>query len=409
MSDVVFRKGLGLKADVRGKLLEDFHASGVIRHLRSNGFVMERGGITLRMARELGFCYGVERTVQYAYETLERFPDRPIYITDEVIHNPQVNERLQELGMRFLKGRYACGKSMDELAPSDVVLITAFGSTVEEMARLKARGSVLVDTTCGSVLNVWKNVERYAREGVTAVVHGKIAHEETMATVSQVRKYADGRYIVVRDLAETDVVADYIRRGGDRGAFLARFGKATSAGFDPDRDLGRLGLANQTTMLSSESMEVQRRLRQAVADRYGEGELGRRFIAFDTICSATQDRQDTAIEMLRDHPLDLAIVVGGYNSSNTGHLAELCAEKVPTYHVENESSLVSRDEIVHWDHAAGGVERSRGWLKDGPLRVGVTSGASTPDNITGRVIERLYALRGVSLADLADTPRADLR
>jgi 4-hydroxy-3-methylbut-2-enyl diphosphate reductase len=399
--DVLFRKGLGLKADVRGKLLEDFHASAILRQLRTHGFVFERGGITLRMARELGFCYGVERTVQYAYETLERFPDRPIYITDEVIHNPQVNERLRELGMRFLKGRYACGKSMDELGTSDVVIITAFGSTVEEMNRLKARGSVLVDTTCGSVLNVWKNVERYAREGVTAVVHGKYAHEETMATVSQVGKYPDGRYLVVRDLEETDVVAGYIRRGGDRPAFLERFAKAVSAGFDPDRDLGRIGLANQTTMLSSESMEVQRRLREAVKDRYGEAELGRRFIAFDTICSATQDRQDTAIEMLRDHPLDLAIVVGGYNSSNTGHLAELCAEKVPAYHVENESSLVSAEEIDHWDHAARKVVRSRGWLKPGPLRVGITSGASTPDNITGRVIERLYALRGVSLADLS--------
>jgi 4-hydroxy-3-methylbut-2-en-1-yl diphosphate reductase len=401
MADVVFRKGLGLKADVKGKLLEDFHASGVIRWLRSNGLALERGGVTLRLARELGFCYGVERTVQYAYETLERFPDRPIYITDEVIHNPQVNERLQDLGMRFLKGRYACGKSMDELSPSDVVLITAFGSTVEEMNRLKSRGSVLVDTTCGSVLNVWKNVERYAREGVTAVVHGKIAHEETMATVSQVRKYPDGRFIVVRDLAETDVVADYIRRGGDRAAFLAKFAKAASTPFDPDLDLGRLGLANQTTMLSSESMEVQRRLRQAIVDRYGEAEAGRRVIAFDTICSATQDRQDAALELLNGHALDLAIVVGGYNSSNTGHLAELCAERVPTYHVENESSLISTMEIDHWAHPSGGVVRTRDWLKAGPVRVGLTWGASTPDNIAGRVIERLYALRGVSLADLA--------
>ncbi len=398
MSDVVFRKGLGLKADVRAKLVEDFHSSGIVRHIRANGLAFERGGLTVRLAREMGFCYGVERTVQYAYETLERFPDRPIYITDEVIHNPQVNERLQELGMRFLKGRYACGKRLDELAPSDVVIITAFGSTAGEMDRLKARGSVLVDTTCGSVLNVWKNVERYAREGVTAVVHGKYAHEETMATVSQVGKYPRGKYIVVRDLPEADVVVDYIRRGGDRAAFLARFEKAISRGFDPDVDLQRVGLANQTTMLSSESMEVQRRIRQAILDRYGEAELGRRFIAFDTICSATQDRQDTAIEMLRDHPLDLAIVVGGYNSSNTGHLAELCAEKMPTFHVENESSLRSSSEIDHWDLRAGKVMRSRDWLPAGPLRVGVTSGASTPDNITGRVIERLFELRGVSLA-----------
>ena len=389
----VFRKGLGLKADVRKKLEEDFHASGIVRTIRDNNLCLERHGISVRLAREIGFCYGVERTVQYAYETLERFPDTPIYITDEVIHNPQVNEKLQDLGMRFLKGRYACGTPIEALRPSDVVLITAFGSTIEEMDALKARGCVLVDTTCGSVLNVWKNVERYAREGVTAVVHGKVDHEETRATVSQVRKYPGGKHLVVLDLEETDLVCDYIRRGGDREAFLRRFARAVSAGFDPDRDLQRVGLANQTTMLSSESLEVQRRIRRAIADRYGDAELESRFRAFDTICSATQDRQDAVLEMLRDHPLDLAIVVGGHNSSNTGHLAEICSRRLPTYHVENESGLVSASEIVYRDAHAKSLITARDWLPAGPVRVGVTAGASTPDNIVGRVIDHLFQLR----------------
>jgi 4-hydroxy-3-methylbut-2-enyl diphosphate reductase len=308
-----------------------------------------------------------------------------------------VNERLIELGMRFLFGRYACGKKVEELGDGDVVLIPAFGAQVKELERLKERGCILVDTICGSVLNVWKNVERYAREGVTAVVHGKYSHEETRATVSQVEKYPEGRYLVVRDLDEADAVCAYIRNGGDRAAFLARFAKAVSPGFDPDRDLGRVGLANQTTMLCSESLEIQKRLKQAVADRWGDAGMAERFIAFDTICSATQDRQDTLRHLIETVKLDFLLVVGGFNSSNTGHLAEMGAEHgIPSFHVENETGLVSARDIRCRDPRTGTVAVVQDWLPAGKADVGVTAGASTPDNIVGRVLERLLALRGTT-------------
>jgi 4-hydroxy-3-methylbut-2-enyl diphosphate reductase len=397
----LYRKGFGNKAAVRQKLADDFHHSDIVRRIKTSDFRLELGDLSLHMAREMGFCYGVERTVQYAYETLQEYPDRNIYITDEIIHNPQVNEKLIELGMKFLYGRYSCGKKVEELQQSDIVLIPAFGVPVADMAKLKNRGCILVDTTCGSVLTVWKNVERYSREGVTAVVHGKYSHEETRATISQVTKYPQGKYLVVKDIPETHVVCEYIRKGGDRETFLAHFTNSVSKDFSPERDLARIGLANQTTMMSSESLEIQKLLRQAMVDRYGEQEISKRFIAFDTICSATQDRQDTLNALLRSTKLDMVLVVGGFNSSNTGHLAELGSEYAPTYHVENEQGLVSENEIRYRDPKSGSVVTAHGWLSPGKLSIGVTAGASTPDNIVGRVIERLLEIRGISLDAMA--------
>jgi 4-hydroxy-3-methylbut-2-enyl diphosphate reductase len=390
-----YRKGFGNKAAVRQKLADDFHHSDVVRRIKASDFRLDLGDVSLHMAREMGFCYGVERTVQYAYETLEQFPDRDIYITDEIIHNPQVNEKLIDLGMKFLYGRYSCGKNVEDLAPSDIVLIPAFGVPVADMAKLRVRGCIMVDTTCGSVLNVWKNVERYSREGVTAIVHGKYSHEETRATISQVTKYPQGKYLVVKDIPETHIVCEYIRKGGDRETFMSHFLNSVSQDFNPERDLARIGLANQTTMMCSESLEIQKLLREAMVARYGEPEIARRFIAFDTICSATQDRQDTLNHLLRATKLDLVLVVGGFNSSNTGHLAELGSEYAPTYHVENEQGLVSADEIRYRDPKSGSVVTAHGWLSSGRLSIGVTAGASTPDNIVGRVIERLLEIRGI--------------
>jgi 4-hydroxy-3-methylbut-2-en-1-yl diphosphate reductase len=393
----MYRKGFANKAAVKSKLAEDFHHSDIVRRIKANDYHLQCGDMHLHMARELGFCYGVERTVQYAYETLEQFPDRDIYITDEIIHNPQVNEKLISLGMRFLYGRYACGKKVEELVDRDIVLIPAFGVSVAEMQKLKERGCIMVDTTCGSVLNVWKNVERYAREGVTAIVHGKYSHEETRATISQVTKYPEGKYLVIKDLHETKIVTDYIRGRGDRTLFLKTFDPSMSTGFDPDLHLGRIGLANQTTMMCSESLEIQKLLREALLDRHGSEETAKRFIAFDTICSATQDRQDTLLALLKSvKTLDLVLVVGGFNSSNTGHLAELGSEYAPTFHVENELGLVSPREIRYRDPKSGLVVTSSDWLPSRPLNVGVTAGASTPDNIVGRVIERLLEIRGAA-------------
>lgn len=385
MPPLIFRKGLDLKHEVAHVLAESYH-SDLVARIKEEGFSYSSGRLTVHLAREFGFCYGVDRAVDYAYQTRKRFPDRQVYLTGEIIHNPHVNDRLRAQGIRFLSD---AGESIEALSPTDVVILPAFGVTVETLLDLEKRGCTLVDTTCGSVLNVWKNVRRYADEGFTSVIHGKYWHEETQATASQTH----GKYLVVLDQAEAQIACDYIRRGGSREAFLDRFGSAVSGGFDPDIDLQRVGCANQTTMLSSESLEVGEMFRTAMCERYGEAELPARYRAFDTICSATQDRQDAVIALLAEQPLDLMIVIGGYNSSNTYNLARICTEKLPTYHIAEPGGIVSQREIRHQPVGQKEEVISESWLPaEGSIRVGLTSGASTPDNLVGAVIQRLGEL-----------------
>ena len=380
-----------MKEAVAGELAAAYH-SAIVDGVRANDFLHRAGRLTVHLAREFGFCYGVDRAVDYAYQARRRFPGRNVFLTGEIIHNPHVNDQLRAAGIRFLSDP---GERPDALGPEDVVILPAFGVTVSDMARLSNRGCTLVDTTCGSVLNVWKNVVRYAQDGFTSVIHGKVKHEETRATASQALKYPEGRYLVVLDRDEAATVCAYIRTGGDRDGFLKRFAGAVSPGFDPNRDLARIGCANQTTMLMSESLEIGEMFRAAMRDRYGEAELATRFRAFDTICSATQERQDAVIALLDEQPLDLMIVVGGYNSSNTCNLARICAERVRTYHIADPACLVSEDEVRHRpvgppSTTAGPEAVTRAWLSAvGPLAVGLTAGASTPNNIVGEVIRKL--------------------
>ncbi len=397
-----YPRGFGLRPQIEGRLREDYN-SRIVDFLRRNDFTLRAGDLTVRLAAEFGFCYGVDRAVEYAYETRSRFPDRDIYITDEIIHNPHVNQRLREMGIRFLSDRDPLEGGWEALGPRDVVILPAFGVTVGQMALLRERGCTLVDTTCGSVLNVWKNVERYARDGFTSVIHGKYNHEETRATASRTGLHPGGKYVVVRDLEETAMVCDAIRGRGDRRAFLDRFARAVSRGFDPDRDLQRVGLANQTTMLSSESQRVAEEIRLAMIDRYGEAELPEHFRSFDTICSATQDRQDAVLRLLEDG-VSMMLVIGGYNSSNTNNLAELSARKVPTYHIEDASCLVNASTIRHKPVGGKSEETARDWLPSGPLVIGITAGASTPNNRIGEVVERILKIRSVQLPDLPHSP-----
>ncbi|HEX7086641.1 MAG TPA: 4-hydroxy-3-methylbut-2-enyl diphosphate reductase [Vicinamibacterales bacterium] len=385
MPPLIFRKGLDLKDAVAGQLAENYH-SALVASIKEAGYRYESGRLRLHLAKEFGFCYGVDRAVDYAYQARTRFPDRAVFLTGEIIHNPHVNDKLRALGIRFLSDP---GESYDALTPDDVVILPAFGVTIELLQRLSARGCTLVDTTCGSVLNVWKNVRRYAQDGVTSVIHGKHWHEETQATASQATQYPEGRYLVVYDRDEAAFVCDYIRHGGSRDEFLARFEHAVSPGFDPDVHLARIGLANQTTMLMSESLEIGAMFREAMRDRYGEAELATRYRAFDTICSATQDRQDAVIQLLASEPLDLMVVIGGYNSSNTCNLARICAERVPTYHVAHPQCLESPDAIRHKPAGQPDETRTTGWLPAGPVTIGLTSGASTPDNIVEQVVRIL--------------------
>jgi 4-hydroxy-3-methylbut-2-enyl diphosphate reductase len=379
-----------MKEAVAGELAAAYDSS-VVDQVRASGYQFAAGRLTLHLAREFGFCYGVDRAVDYAYQARRRFPGRNVFLTGEIIHNPHVNQRLRDNGIRFLSDP---DERPGTLGADDVVILPAFGVTVEEMAQLAAQGCTLVDTTCGSVLNVWKNVTRYAQDGFTAIIHGKVKHEETRATASQALKFPRGRYLVVLDKAEAGVVCDYIRHGGDREAFIARFGAASSPGFDPDVDLVRVGCANQTTMLMSESLEIGEMVGAAVADRYGADARPQHFRAFDTICSATQERQDAVTALLDEQALDLMLVVGGYNSSNTCNLARICADRILTFHIADPECLMSADEIHHRPVGApsttrGREQTTRGWLPPGRVTVGLTAGASTPNNIVGQIIKKL--------------------
>jgi 4-hydroxy-3-methylbut-2-enyl diphosphate reductase len=390
-------RGFGLKQVIGGQVVRDY-ASPLVDRMRAEGFALTTGDLTFRLAQEFGFCYGVDRAIEYAYETREKFPDKRVFITGEIIHNPRVNGRLTDLGIRFLDGSDP-GASLEQLQADDVVLLPAFGVPVATMERLRGAGCIVVDTTCGSVLNVWKNVERYAKDGFTALIHGRFDHEETRATSSRALLHPNGHFLVVLNMDEAEAAAAYIERGGDPAVFRRRFGPALSPGFDPDLHLMRLGCANQTTMLAGESLAIADRLRRALVVRFGEEEAARRFRAFDTICSATQERQDALKAMLSSHRLDVLLVIGGYNSSNTTHLLEIgLASGVPTYHIQDASCIAGAEAIRH--QALHGKEptTTTGWLLPGPRAVGVTAGASTPNAEIERVIRRVAEIRGVTPA-----------
>jgi 4-hydroxy-3-methylbut-2-enyl diphosphate reductase len=395
-----FRKGFGLKGAIEGALTADYH-SRVVDAIRASGYTLEIGDLTFRLAGEFGFCYGVDRAVEYAYETRTKFPGKRTFLVGEIIHNPHVNQKLAAMGVAFLHRPEGRDGDFDfsAVTANDVVILPAFGVTVRDFERLRAIGCVLVDTTCGSVLNVWKRVESYARDGFTALIHGKNYHEETKATSSQVNKYPGGKYLVVRDMSEARIVCDYIE-GTVHGArsteqFLEHFEGKMSPGFDPDRDLQRVGVANQTTMLSGESLAIASEVGKSMARRWGADAVSQHFRTFDTICSATQERQDAVLKLIAE-PLDLMVVIGGYNSSNTTHLAAICNEKVPTYHIEDAACIDVEEGSIRYRPVGTHTSEARRehWLPEGRLTIGITAGASTPNNKIGETIERIAAVRG---------------
>ncbi len=404
------RKGFGLKAEVQDTLAADY-TGHLVDLLRSREYTLVAGDTTVRLAKEFGFCYGVERAVDYAYQTRRKFPERRIFLAGEIIHNPHVNAKLREMGVVFLA---ASGKGFDYtgVLATDVVILPAFGVTIQDFQTLRDLGCVVVDTTCGSVLNVWKRVEVYARDGFTSLIHGKYYHEETRATASQVEKYPGGQYLVVRDMSEAELVMTYIEaKAGkptahpalSRAEFLERFSKSASDHFDPDLHLDRIGVANQTTMLARESLAIGAAVGDAMARAYGESHRSEHFRTFDTICSATQDRQDAVVELLQE-PLDLMVVVGGYNSSNTISLAALCAEQVVTYHIADPDDIDVVGNRVRYrkigpHHAEAELAP---WIPtDQPLRIGFTAGASTPNNKIAEAVARVFRIRGIDPALIA--------
>jgi 4-hydroxy-3-methylbut-2-enyl diphosphate reductase len=395
-----FRKGFGLQAAVQGTLSADYSAR-LVDLLRERQHTLEVEGVTIRLAKEFGFCYGVERAVDYAYQARAKFPDRRIVLVGEIIHNPHVNDKLRSMGVEILLPAEG-GFDYSSVTPEDVVILPAFGVTIGDFETLRGIGCVMVDTTCGSVLHVWKRVDNYGKDGFTALIHGKHYHEETRATASQIRKFDDGQFLIVRDMREAESVMEFIEGTRSAGELMAQFAPhAVSAGFDPERHLARIGVANQTTMLASESLAIAAAVGDAVERARGAAYRAENFRSFDTICSATQDRQDAVLELLEE-PLDVMLVIGGYNSSNTMSLAAICAERVQTYHVADATGIDPESGAIRFKPVGEPPEREvRDWLPmERPVRVGLTAGASTPNNKIGDTVARIFATRGIAPDDV---------
>ncbi|AFY76008.1 (E)-4-hydroxy-3-methyl-but-2-enyl pyrophosphate reductase [Pleurocapsa sp. PCC 7327] len=386
-SENYHRKGFGREAEVMGVLNTEYQ-SNLIQEIRHNNYRLQRGEVTIRLAEAFGFCWGVERAVAMAYETRQHFPTERIWITNEIIHNPSVNQRLQEMEVGFISvvdGK----KDFSAVESGDVVILPAFGASVAEMQLLNDKGCTIVDTTCPWVSKVWNSVEKHKKRDYTSIIHGKYNHEETIATSS----FA-GTYLVVLNLEQANYVCDYILNGGNREEFLTKFKNAYSEGFDPDRDLEQIGIANQTTMLKSETEQIGKLFERTMLKKYGPTELDRHFMSFNTICDATQERQDAMFNLVEEN-LTLMLVIGGYNSSNTTHLQEIAIERgIPSYHIDSAARIGPGNRIEH-KPLGKDLEVTENWLPDGSIVVGVTSGASTPDKIVEEAIEKIFELKGL--------------
>jgi 4-hydroxy-3-methylbut-2-enyl diphosphate reductase len=374
--------------------VEKHYRSELVEKIRTQGGVLQVGNTTIRLAKEFGFCYGVERAIDLAYAAGKVFTDRRIFLLGEIIHNPDVNAQMDALGIQHLAA-HPSDADLKNLKADDVVIVPAFGAEVSVIEAVKAHGCQIVDTTCGDVMSVWKRVRQNATERVTSIIHGKASHEETRATASRALGGDGlGHFVIVLDLKQSQQVADFMVQGGDPAEFLTCFGGAVSPGFDPQQHLQRIGVANQTTMLRSETEAIQNLLREAVAKRDAGSTANFRY--FDTICGATQDRQDALFQLLNES-LDMLMVVGGYNSSNTTHLAEIGSEKLPTWFIRNADCLTSAHEIRHFDLHAKKEIVSTDWLPDRKnLTIGITAGASCPNSLIEDTLRRLLELRGES-------------
>lgn len=381
------RKGFGLKDSIKDELSREYE-SEFISFIRQNNNEVTRGKITIRLAQAFGFCWGVDRAVSMAYETRKQFPERRIWITNEIIHNPLVNENLRHMDIRFIPHETDGRKDFSDIKTGDVVILPAFGASVQELDLLATLNCEIVDTTCPWVSRVWTRVDKYKKSDFTAIIHGKYKHEETVATSSRAQ-----HYLIVQDLAEASWVSDYILGGGMPADFLYKFKDAVSKDFDPEVHLSRLGVANQTTMLKGETEQIGKLFEQTMLKKYGVSKLNEHFLSpGDTICDATQERQD-AMQQLIEKDFDLVVVIGGYNSSNTGHLHEMAIlHGKPAYHIDGPACIATDNSIRH-KQAHGQAEcTTKPFLPEGQLTIGLSAGASTPDQVIAEVIERIFSL-----------------
>jgi 4-hydroxy-3-methylbut-2-en-1-yl diphosphate reductase len=384
-SENYHRRSFGHQAEVATQLKSEYQ-SNLIQEIRDRNYNFQRGNVTIRLAQSFGFCWGVERAVAMAYETRQHFPSEQIWITNEIIHNPSVNQRLREMNVEFIPVE-AGNKDFSIVGSGDVVILPAFGASVQEMQILNDKGCKIVDTTCPWVSKVWNTVEKHKKGEFTSIIHGKYSHEETVATSS----FA-GTYLIVLNMQQAEYVANYILNGGDKNEFMAKFSKSYSAGFDPDVDLERVGIANQTTMLKGETEEIGKLFERTMMKKYGPRELNQHFQSFNTICDATQERQDAMFELVKEK-LDLMIVIGGFNSSNTTHLQEISEENnIPSYHIDRVERIKSEKSIEH-RQLNGELQITENWLPEGEIVVGITSGASTPDIVVEEIIEKIFEFK----------------
>ena len=388
-SENYHRKGFGHQAEVATQLQSEYQ-SNLIQEIRNNNYTLQRGDVTIRLAEAFGFCWGVERAVAMAYETRKHFPTERIWMTNEIIHNPSVNQRMLEMQVGFIPVE-AGKKDFSVVESGDVVILPAFGASVQEMQLLNEKGCKIVDTTCPWVSKVWNTVEKHKKVDYTSIIHGKYKHEETVATSS----FA-GKYLIVLNMEQAEYVVNYILNGGNREEFLAKFSKACSAGFDPDKDLERVGIANQTTMLKSETEQIGKLFERTMMKKYNPTELNQHFQSFNTICDATQERQDAMLGLV-EQKLDLMIVIGGFNSSNTTQLQQIAVEReIPSYHIDSEVRILSGNRIEHRE-LSGNLKITENWLPDGEIVVGITSGASTPDKVVEDVIDKILQLKATAV------------
>ncbi|MEL6471408.1 MAG: 4-hydroxy-3-methylbut-2-enyl diphosphate reductase [Cyanobacteria bacterium J06623_4] len=394
-SDNYYRnQGFGKKEDVADQMRSEYEST-LIAKIRANNNQFAQGDVTIHLAESFGFCWGVERAVAMAYEARSHFPGQRLWITNEIIHNPEVNQQLKAMEVQFIEVTSG-QKDFSGVGEGDVVILPAFGASVQEMKLLHDKGCTIVDTTCPWVSKVWNTVEKHKKREFTSIIHGKYKHEETVATTS----FA-GTYLVVLNMAEAEYVADYILKGGDRAAFLAKFANAHSEGFDPERDLQAVGIANQTTMLKGETEQIGKLFERTMLKKYGPTNLNEHFHSFNTICDATQERQDAMFNLV-DAEIDLMVVIGGFNSSNTTHLQEIAIENnIPSFHIDSAARIGPANRIEHKPLHSRDLETTADWLPDGKISVGVTSGASTPDKAVQEVIEKIFAIKAQVPAGVA--------
>jgi 4-hydroxy-3-methylbut-2-enyl diphosphate reductase len=372
------------------------YKSPLIEALRSGQGVLTAGRVTVRTARTFGFCWGVDRAVAMVQDAIATYPDRRLWLLDQIIHNPRVNADFKAQGVRFVRGPFADGDDDGGPAAQDVVVIPAFSATVEDMDRFKTVGCTIVDTTCPWVIKPHKRTLKYVSDGLTTLIHGLFLHEETRASCSLIASRG-GQYLVVADKDQASLVCEVIRGNTPAERLLTELPRAArSRDFDPAQHLQRIGTVNQTTMLASETREIERMVREAMADRDGEERTAESFRELNTICRATQENQDAVAELTGENTLDLMIVVGGYDSSNTRNLTRVGEGRFPSYHVDGPDGI-GADEIVHRDPETSERVRTRDWLPQGEVVIGFTAGASTPDTLLGDTIRSVLAVAGAPL------------